>query len=398
MAIWLVIGGMTLLAAGLLAWPLLRGDGVALPAPASHDVEVYRDQLREVDADRERGLIDEAEAAAARVEIERRLLRAADRAAAGGGAARQAGAGIAVLVALVVPMLGLGLYGLLGRPDLPDRPFALRAGERTAMAEGAESRNAEMSRLADQLAEKLKTRPDDAAGWSLLGRTYMEAGRYAEGAEALVRAAKLSPKDPDAAVAAGEALIYAAEGMVTPAARAAFDGALALDPKHPGARFYLALGAFQEGDKKRAYDMWVALGRDTPADAPYLPQIQEQVNTVAAELGIKPERFASALPAPPASAPAASAPGPNAADVAAAGNMSPDERMAMIRSMVQRLADRLAEKPDDLEGWTRLGRAYAVLGEKAKAADAWGRAAALAPGDAAIRAEWDRARADAGQN
>ena len=312
---------------------------------------------------------------------------------------------------LIVPLVGFGLYAYLGAPGLPDLPFASRAGETSAAAASNAKQSAALGELADKLAAKLAEKPDDAEGWSLLGRTYMETGRFADGAAAFARAAALSPVDADAKVSEGEALVYAAEGAVTPAARAAMEMALKLDPRHPGALFYLGLGIYQSGDKRGGYDAWVKLGRDTPPEAPYLGQIQSRVDAVARELGITPAKFPIAPPpsAPPPTAPvqappaptapvASGAPGPSAADVQAAQQMAPDDRNAMIRSMVQRLADKLAANPADVEGWTRLGRAYGVLGEAKKSAEAWGKAAALAPNDPTIKAELAKARTAAGQN
>lgn len=401
---------MTVAVVALLAAPFLRPRAEA-PAPAAYDVEVYRDQLKEVTADEERGLVAPDEAAAARLEIERRLLKAAERAAAAGGVPRRAGIAGLLAVALGVPVISFILYARLGSPELPDRPFADRGGEAQVAARGAKQ-SEELSRLADKLAAKLKEQPNNLDGWMLLGRTYMETGRFADGVAAFEKAASLAPQDADVKVSAGEAMIYAAEGVVTPAARAQFEAARAIDPNQAGALYYLALGTWQSGDKKGAYDQWVKLGRETPPDAPYLRQIQDRVDMAAAELNIAPEKFKIAPPpatqsapasnAPQAGAPAqppvvaGGAPGPSADDVQAAQQMSPEDRQAMIRGMVQRLADRLAQTPDDLDGWTRLGRAYSVLGERQKAAEAWGKAAALAPGDANIQAEWDKARAAAG--
>ena len=80
MILWAIFGLMTVVALALLLPPLLRRQREAA-AGASHDVEVYRHQLSELERDQERGLLTPAEAKAARTEIGRRLLRAADDAA-----------------------------------------------------------------------------------------------------------------------------------------------------------------------------------------------------------------------------------------------------------------------------------------------------------------------------
>jgi cytochrome c-type biogenesis protein CcmH len=222
----------------------------------------------------------------------------------------------------------------------------------------------------------------------------MEIERYDDAAKAFDRAAALKPTDGDLQVSAAEAMVFAAGGDVGPEARQRFEAALKVDPGHPAALYYLALATFQAGDARGAYEAWLALAKGSPPDAPYLPQVQARIDQAAAVLGIAPEQVPVAPPAP-AAPPQAAAPGPAAEDVQAAQDMTPAAREAMIRGMVQRLADRLAQAPDDLDGWTRLARAYGVLGETAKAAEAWGRAAALAPADADIQAQWQAAKAAA---
>ncbi|MAO57208.1 MAG: hypothetical protein CMM61_16150, partial [Rhodospirillaceae bacterium] len=84
------------------------------------------------------------------------------------------------------------------------------------------------------------------------------------------------------------------------------------------------------------------------------------------------------LSAQQSEAPAAQ-PGPTQEQMRAAQEMSPEDRAEMIRGMVQRLADRLAENPDDLAGWQRLERAYRVLGDTEKADEAAGQVKRLTP-------------------
>ena len=163
-----------------------------------------------------------------------------------------------------------------------------------------------------------------------------------------------------------------------------------LDGTHPAARFYLALAARQSGDARTAYDGWLTLLGDLPPDNPGRQAIVAQLQQIANELGADLEQDlaqmaqAQQTPAPsPGPLDTAPARGPTREDMQAAAGMSQDDRMAMIRGMVQGLADKLEESPDDPDGWARLGRAYGVLGERDKAIEAYKRAAALlAPGSA----------------
>jgi cytochrome c-type biogenesis protein CcmH len=131
---------------------------------------------------------------------------------------------------------------------------------------------------------------------------------------------------------------------------------MALDPQELKARFYIGLAAEQDGDRAKAAEVWRAMTRNAPADAPWVPRVREALARVGAMQ------------------PGTTAPGPTADDIATAGAMSEKERGEMIRNMVDRLADRLKENESDVEGWQRLLRAYIVLGERDKAISAAGAA------------------------
>jgi cytochrome c-type biogenesis protein CcmH len=232
------------------------------------------------------------------------------------------------------------------------------------------------------LAERLQANPDDADGWILLGRSYVTMESYPEAAEAFRRALQLKGAEPDLAAAYGEALVAASGGEVTPNARQAFQIAFDAAPDNPKGRYYLALHMAQQGDLNGALRGWVDLAAIAPADAPWLPIVREQITRAAAELGVDPTTVEPSAEARAAEARApageAAPPGPTRADMEAAAGMSAEDRGQMIRSMVERLAARLEDQPDDREGWLRLARAYQVLGEPDKARDALARAEALA--------------------
>ena len=139
-----------------------------------------------------------------------------------------------------------------------------------------------------RLAERLREAPDNLDGWLLLARSYAATGRFDEAAEAFANAAALAPGDADIAASHGEALFHAAGGVMTPAAARRFDEALALDPAHPGARYYRGVAALLAGDGPAALAMWTALAADAPADAPWLPEIRRRAQALAAELGVDP--------------------------------------------------------------------------------------------------------------
>jgi cytochrome c-type biogenesis protein CcmH len=182
--------------------------------------------------------------------------------------------------------------------------------------------------------------------------------RFDESREAYRRAIAFKPDEPQLHAELGEVIVLAAEGTVTPAAEAEF----AKSGNDPRARFYSAEAALQHGDAAAAKTGLQALLADAPADAPW----RKVVAALLAEIAPDESQASAKTPA-----------GPTAQDIAAARSMSPEERQAVIRSMVERLAARLEQQPDDKEGWARLAHAYDVLGEADKAKAARARAGAV---------------------
>ncbi|HVZ50458.1 MAG TPA: c-type cytochrome biogenesis protein CcmI [Pseudolabrys sp.] len=346
MTLWLVFALMTAAAVFAVLWPLSRRGAAA----GGSDVVVYRDQLDEIARDRAAGLIGEAEAEAARIEVSRRLLAAADSAepkpaSEASSLWRRRAAAIAGLVLL--PVGAAALYLTLGSPQMPGEPLAARLA---AIHQG----NSIFS-MVSQVEAHLERNPNDARGYEVLAPVYLRMGRYSDAVAARRKLLALSGESAEREADLGEALTAASNGVVTDEAKSAFDRAIKLDAQELKARFFLGLAAEQDGDKTKAASIWRGLLEKAPADAPWIPMVSEALARVGG------------TPPPVASAPSAAAPGPSAQDVQAAAGMSAQDREAMIRGMVAKLADRLKEHGDDVEGWQRLLRAYMVLGEREKA-------------------------------
>jgi cytochrome c-type biogenesis protein CcmH len=385
MSIAVAIGlvGLSSLAVGLLLLPLLARRHKP-QAREAYNRAVYRDQLAEINRDLGRGLLTPEQAETARAEIGRRILALDAVEASPPVGPKPLMAAIAAILAM--PVAGLLIYAGIGSPGLPDQPFAERAtGGAGIMADGAPRLS--MQEALARLRAHLKNKPDDLTGWLLLARSEVGLGRYREGAEAYRHAAELSSYRPDIAAEWGEALVMA-EGAVTPAAARAFEAGLKDKASAPKSRYYLALAKLEQGDPRGALRGWADLAADSPPDADWLPLLRQRIAEVAKVEGIDP---ASIMPSEDtASSPSRSAESgmPSQEAVAAAAKAaegaSLEERLAMIESMVERLAARLQNQPEDAEGWARLGRSYMVLQQPAKARDAYARAAALRPGDAAL--------------
>ena len=241
--------------------------------------------------------------------------------------------------------------------------------------------------LAGQLLKRLEADPDNADGWMLLGRTYLNINNFEEALTAYRKAMEVGNRHPEIVTEYAEALVLSENGQVGPEARGLFEDIVKIDPYNHRARYYLGLELAQRGNLKAALQAWVDLRAVSPPGAGWLEMIDQRIVTAAKELkvapwSVKPSAralaLAKAIPAPEIPAtPSAGAPGPTAEDVKAADAMSAADRQTMIRTMVQRLADKLKDNPGDLPGWQRLARAYEVLGETEKAKEARARVEAL---------------------
>jgi cytochrome c-type biogenesis protein CcmH len=355
MVFWVVAGVLAAAAAGLV---LFRA-GAAQDEAADPTPSVYRRQLAEIDELAERGLIGEVERQTAHAEAARRLLGAADAPREPWLADVQSRKPVLITV-LAASAAALAVYVLVGQPGMGDEPFARRLANWRA----ADPASLDPPELAAVLERLTRERPDDPQAWRYLGIAQGAAQAPADAVRALRHATKLAPERADNWELLGQALVAEAGGEVTPDAQGAFREALKHDPKSAAARFHLARAQIAAGDKAGGIAAWQALLADLAPDDPRRPDLQAAIADAEG-------RSASPRPA------------------------VPQGQLAMIKGMVEGLAQRLKANPDDPEGWVRLVRAYAVLGDKAKLNETLTQAKAryagkpdmLAQLDAAARAE-----------
>lgn len=394
MIFWAIVGVLLLATVLALLAPLIRRR-VETGSRPDHELAVLKDQLREIEADLAAGRMDEAQAAAGRIEVERRILAEAAALETESAANPVDPDTVArrrliasTLVILLVPIGTMAMYMILGTPGMPDVPLAERAAERARLAETADRRQG-LSEMAAELAERLKSEPSDLAGWMLLGRTYQMLEQPKDAVEAFAKATQLPTADAQTWSSFGEALVQGNDGLVTPVAREAFSRAVDLMPAEPRARFYLGLAERQAGDPEGALGWWVDLEADSPADAPWQGLLRQRIEEAAEVAGIDlADRRSQAAER---SVKRENGRGPSAEDMEEAARMAPQDRLAMIEGMVEGLAARLAEDPSDVEGWRRLGRSYKVLEQPEKAVEAFGEAARRAPDS--VEAQLDYAHA-----
>ncbi len=373
MVFWVIIFAMALVTAGTLALAIRRGYAGAEPATA-HDLKVYRDQLAEVDRDLARGVLDPQDAERVRTEISRRILAAdAGRAttykpgASGPGAVWMAAVGLVLVAGSGTLYLQLGAPGY-GDLALKDRIAAAESLRQTRPGQAAAEAGIgpgelprpgepgeDYSELVERLREVVDQRPDDLRGLQLLALSERNLGNYAAGYAAYSRYVELRGEEATAEEYAdlADMMILAAGGYVSPEAEAALSEALSRDPGNGPAQYYWGLMHAQTGRPDRAFRIWDALLRQGPADAPWVPPIEAQIEELAWYAGAGDY----VMPVP-----GGGTPGPTSRDVEAAGAMSAAERMQMIEGMVGGLSERLASDGGTAAEWAQLITALGVLG------------------------------------
>ena len=338
MTLWFVLGLMTAAAMLAVLWPLGRRDHAVR---SGSDLAVYRDQLEEIQRDRIAGRIGDSEAEAAQIEVSRRLLAAADAEAAMARSAPAASATrrrrvVAISALIALPLGAAGIYLALGSPSISDQPLAARSPDQSIENMGA------------QVEAHLARNPDDGRGWELIAPIYLRLGRFDDAIKARRNALAFNGETSERLAGLGEALVAAGNGVITAEAKSTFERAVALDGENVKARYFLGVTAEQDGRPADAAAIWRAMLAGAPADAPWAEYIRHELARVEGS--------------------------PSEQDMAAAADLSSEQRTAMVRGMVERLADRLHREGADLEGWLRLVRSYMILGERDKAQAAAGEA------------------------
>lgn len=366
---------LTLVVVGALLWPIARAR--RLPGRSRYDLEIYRDQLAEVGRDAERGVIKGDEARAAKLEIERRLLRAAGESEPETVAAPVGRIGV-IAAAVAVPVLALLVYANLGAPRLPDLPFAAR--------ERAPDEAPDIQEMVAKLEKRLADQPNDVEGWLMLGRSKGVLGDQPAAVEAYRKAVALAPQDPRPVGELAESLVVASGEIVTPESKTLFAQLATLEPRDPRPAYYLGFADVQAGDEAAAIERWRKLLAESPSNAPWRQRVVDALRDAAKQSGADADAILASAPgtAPVETPPpqtATAGPGPTPEQAAAVAQMPPEQQQAMIRSMVDRLAAKMEADGSDVEGWRRLAQARVVLGETDAAKAVYVKALALHPDD-----------------
>ena len=352
MSDWILFAFMTGLAVMAVLWPLSRKRVAPHLTSGEGEKAFYEDQLLEIDRDHARGLFTAQEAASAKAEAARRLIRSASANSAPVNtldepALRRRRAASALALSSV-PLLALAIYGAYGSPGLPGQPLAAR------MAGTVDVARIDIDEAVIRIETHLAQNPADGRGWEVLAPVYMRQGRFEEAAFAFRSALQHLGEDSERLANYGEALVNAQRGMVPAMAREAFESSLALNEDNPKARFFLAQAAEQDGDAPAALAQYRSLVERSPDNAPWMGIVRQRISFLSG----------------------------GGADNGAALASSGIDGDAIL-GMVARLEDRLKADGGSAEDWGRLVRSYAVLGERERAVAALDDARAALSSDGA---------------
>lgn len=356
MFLWI---SLALLSAAVATLLLANTGRTAALASHDPDLDVYRDQLAELEADAERGVIDATQAAAARSEVARRILKQAGSGADKGTPAhgRSAFADKLLMVsAAAIPALSLIVYLTVGSPGMPGRPLA----ERLTAAPNLNAPNDLIAKVEARLREK----PDDGQGWAVLAPVYLSMGRAPDAANAFARAITFAGETPERLLGLAKANVMANNGIVNEPARKALQRLTELDPSRIEAKFWLAVFDEQNGRTAAAAAAYIEMLKSAPADAPWRSAVEERL---AAATGKPPAPLAPGFTPPtlaPVSGGSADAKGPTPAEfVAAAQKLAPQMREQMIGRMIAKATDAVKETPLDVAAWSRIVTGHTALGK-----------------------------------
>ncbi len=382
MLFWLICALITVAVTVFTLRPLLTSEGREDEGQHLHDLQVYKDQLREIENEELRGVIGAQEAEAARLEISRRILAATDAgrdAAALKVATAKSRSTVFSITAAFIVTASLTVYLILGAPGYPGRPFAERAN--------IPANQASVTELIARVEARLREAPEDGQGWDVLAPVYAKQGRYGDAIRAFSRAIEILGENRERLRGLAESHLALNNGIVSSEVRDAFRKILANEPALVAPRFWLAVGLEQDGKRDAAIAAYQSLLGDARAqvergEIPKRAQtiIEERLTALGASSG------PSSPPAPAGTAPQGEETAP---DQAAIARLPAQERAQMIENMVAGLAERLKSEGGNQAEWERLIRSYWVLGRRKAAEDALAGARQQFASDATVRTALD---------
>ena len=267
---WAIGAALAAVALGLAARPLWRRRAPGAVSRDAMNAAVYREQLRELDADLASGAIAQADHDRARDELNRRVIedlsQPGERAAPGGNR-------FVAYSVLAVPLVALGVYFAVGNPAV------------IVLEDDAQATQRQIEAMVERLAARLKENPDDVEGWKMLGRSYSVLGRFRDAIDAYTRAAARAPRDADVLVDLADVLAMANGQRLAGDPEKLVERALQIDPKNLKGLALAGTAAFDRGDFARAAALWERMLPLVAADSEDARVVRENVAQARAKAG-----------------------------------------------------------------------------------------------------------------
>lgn len=264
---WIIAGLMIVVALIFILPPLVKRSDLPTVERNRLNADIYKDQFSELEADLRNGVLSQEQFEQGRLDLERNLLADVTESAEPTPVANKSKTGqvTAAIVGLALPVLAVGIYIQLGQYEAPRGPQD-QTEEQNPMSDGGVN----PEDMVAGLAERLKSAPEDAQGWQMLGRSYVVLERYPEASAALAKAyTLLGDKDPQLLADYAEAIVMSKpDEPIAGLPTELFQKALTLDPDNAKALWLAGMTAFQENDFPKAVSYWQRLTTVLPADSP----------------------------------------------------------------------------------------------------------------------------------
>ncbi len=335
---------LCVLAAALLVRPLWWPFGRLPRSALTDEVQLLSLQLQQLGGLHRSGALSDEQYGQSKALVERKLIDALTISAAAPTTRPEAPSqGLAAVLVLFLSVVAASGYAWLGSPSyLSAGPGRVSVGASASDSDDAVSgggaasashalKPEQVSTMIDQLAQRLKSKPDDPEGWMMLARSYVVIGNHAQAVTAFKQAALQRPDDADLLADYADALAMANNRALDGEPESLVERALQIDPKNPKALALAGTIAFDKKNYKEAVRYWEHLVATEPADSPYRQQIQG---------GIAEARQLAGMPAP-------AAPTAETASVPSDGRAAaePFARISGTVSLAPTLKDRV--RPDD---------------------------------------------------
>jgi len=344
------------------------------------DLEVYKDQLLNIDKELSRGIIAIDEAERIKAEVSRRILELGKRKQfVLKKETKVSGLIFSTIFLIILIVGGSFIYQEFGAPGYANISQSQRIKNANELLKGRatqekllQDRGSQQNfktpegnygELVKKLRQKVAERPTDLEGLKLLAGIEAKIGNIDEAVKAQQQFLKVlgdSASDLDFFNYA-DLLINQVDGVVSPESEKALRSALRINPQNGGAMYYIGLMLAQNDRPDLALRLWKQLLKSENLEAPWIPLIRDDIERLAVLAGDT--KFKSPL--------IELTPGPTAEDVDIASKMRNEERQGMIRGMVSRLSERLSTDGGSPNEWARLINALGVLGEIQSAKSAW---------------------------